>query len=214
MIPGDRQRVHRDDQGQLARLGHHGPGAPLAGPERRPCRVPDDSSAPDRGPRATGSSRSSSASSRTGSSDAWQGANGDRLAAPGSAARRSRPTAGVGHEWIRPRLSAADPRRRADRASRRPREVLRLQPRAARRGPGGSAARGGDDHRPLRLRQDDAPALHQLPRGADRRIGRRSTAFASRPIRSSPGAESTRSRSVRFGCAPACCSRSSTCSRI
>ena len=49
--PRDRQRVHRDDQGQLARLDHHGPGAPVAGPERRPCRVPDDPRDPDRGPR-------------------------------------------------------------------------------------------------------------------------------------------------------------------
>ena len=59
-------------------------------------------------------------------------------------------------------------------------------------------------------RQDHAAALHQLPRGANRRIGRRSTALASRPIRSNRGAASTRSRSARCGCAPACCSRSST----
>ena len=49
--PGYRQRVHRDDQGQLARFGHHGPGAPVASPEHRPCGVPDDPRDPHRGPR-------------------------------------------------------------------------------------------------------------------------------------------------------------------
>ena len=93
------------------------------------------------------------------------------------------------------------------------REVLRRPPRPARHRPRRAAARGRDDRRPIREREDDPPALHQLPRGANGRLRWRSTGFDSRPIRCRRAAGDTRSRSVRCASAPACSSRSSTSSR-
>ncbi len=81
------------------------------------------------------------------------------------------------------RVDAARAHRRGDRARDRNPQVLRREPRPARRRPGGPAARGGDGHRSIRERQDDPAALPQLPRGADRRDRSGSTAWRWRPIR-------------------------------
>ena len=119
-----------------------------------------------------------------GSSGAWRGATDDgqpsrsRRRRSARAGTTSSPPTHLGELIVRPRA----------------REVLRRQPRAARRRPRGPAARGRDGHRPIRMRQDDAAALHQLPRGADGRLRSRSTAAArgrsaARPQPRAPGAD-------------------------
>ena len=79
--------------------------------------------------------------------------------------------------------------------------------------PRGLPARDDLPHRPVRIRQEHAPALHQLPRGADRRDdrGRRTPRRGRSAARAEPRAPSR--RSARSACRPRWSSRSSTCSR-
>ena len=93
------------------------------------------------------------------------------------------------------------------------REVLRQQPRAARRARSRSTRARRLPHRQVGVRQEHAAALHQLPRGAHDGRRSRSTGCGSTPTRSTPATAATASRSARSGCAPRWCSRSSTCSR-
>ena len=74
---------------------------------------------------------------------------------------------------------------RADRARDRHPEVLWWQPRSQGRHPGGLPARDDLPDRQVRIRQEHAPPLHQLPRGADGGVhrGRRAPVHAD-PLRS------------------------------
>ncbi len=77
-----------------------------------------------------------------------------------------RGTAGVGPCAVG-RLMSGFRRRIARRPRRGPQEVVRGPRGAVRDRPRGRRRRGGRDLRPVGVRQEHPPAVHQLPRGAD-----------------------------------------------
>ena len=158
--PGHRQRLHLDDQGLGAGLLRRPPGAVLARADDRQRPLPELQHSDAGGPHVLGPD--------------------DRvLAVPGAAgeADGARARCGCDRDGCRTTcIRRAGRPHAARRGARRPRarlaEVLRGQPRPARRHDRGLPQ--GDDlpHRQVGVGQEHPAALHQLPRGADRGLDR------------------------------------------